>query len=101
MQLHEKDFAQEVLRSNCPVLVDFFATWCGPCRMLAPLLSEIEQVRTDCKVCQVDVDQNPALAARYGVVTIPTLLVFRDGQVVNKALGVLSKEEIENLLDVR
>lgn len=69
--------------------------------MLAPLLSEIEQERTDYKVCQVDVDQNPALAARYNVATIPTLLVFRDGQVVNKALGVLSKEEIENLLDAR
>lgn len=92
-------FQQEVLESTQPVILDFYADWCGPCRMIAPVLEEIAAENPDVKVCKVNVDKDPQLAIRYQVASIPLLLAFRNGKVVNQALGVRSKEQILALLD--
>ena len=99
LHIHEANFEQEVLHSDKPVLLDFFATWCGPCRMVAPVIDEIAEEREDIKVCKIDVDQASELAIRYGVASIPTLMVFKNGEITNKALGAMPKEDILELLD--
>ncbi len=98
LHITKENFETEVLHSDKPVLVDFFATWCGPCRMVAPVIEEIAAEREDIKVCKIDVDQQPELASRYGVVSIPTLVVIQNGNVVNQALGAMPKKDILNLL---
>ncbi|MBO4392601.1 MAG: thioredoxin [Clostridia bacterium] len=92
------NFEEEVIRSDKPVLVDFWATWCGPCRMLAPVIEEISEERNDIKVCKIDVDEEPELAAEYGIQSIPTLIVFKDGQPVKKSIGVRPKDDIIAML---
>lgn len=94
-----ENFAQEVLHSDKPVLLDFWASWCGPCRMLSPIVDEVAEERTDVKVGKVNVDEQPELAQAFGIASIPTLLVIRDGHTVNRAVGVRSKEEILQMLD--
>ena len=97
--LSEQNFEAEVLKSEIPVLVDFWATWCGPCRMLAPTIAKIaEEQEGVIKVGKVDVDEEPELAAKYGIASIPTLMVFKNGEIVNKAVGVQSKPMIEDML---
>ena len=97
--LTNENFEEEVLRSDKPVLVDFWATWCGPCRMLAPVIAQIaEEQEGKIKVGKVDVDEQPELAYRFGISSIPTLKVFRDGQVVKSSVGVIPKPMIEDLL---
>ena len=98
LHITKETFEQEVLQSEKTVLLDFFATWCGPCKMLAPILDEIAEEREDIKVCKVDVDQEPELAARYQVVSIPTLFVIEKGQVVNQSLGAKPKAKILEML---
>ena len=90
-------FEREVLQAEQTVLVDFFATWCGPCKMVAPIVKEIAD-EGKAKVCKIDVDEEPELAIRFGVDSIPTLLIFRNGALVNRAVGYRSKEQIEALL---
>lgn len=95
---NEKTFRQEVLESEKTVLLDFFAQWCGPCRRLSPILEEIAAERGDIKVVKVDIDENPELAAKYRVATIPTLFVVEQGKVLNQAVGLLPKHQILGLL---
>ena len=95
----QKNFGDEVLRSDIPVLVDFWATWCGPCRMLAPVIEKVaEKYAGRVKVGKVNVDEEPALASAFRVSSIPTLMVFKNGRPVNTAVGYMSQEQVEALL---
>ena len=96
--LTKENFEQEVLRSDKPVLLDFWASWCGPCRMVSPIVDEIAEERSDIKVGKVNVDEQQMLAAQFSVMSIPTLLVFKNGQVVNQAVGARPKQQILALL---
>ena len=98
IHVNESDFREQVLENSGTVLVDFWANWCGPCRMLGPVLEQLAADRPDVTVAKVDVDENTSLAAAYGVESIPMLLVFKNGQLVNKSIGFVSQPEIEKLL---
>ncbi|MBE6555513.1 MAG: thioredoxin [Ruminococcaceae bacterium] len=99
LHIGAKDFENEVLKSDKTVLLDFFATWCGPCRMLAPILDELAAERPDVKVVKVDVDEESELAARYGVMSIPTLFVIKNGEVTAQAMGAQPKAKLLAMLD--
>ena len=92
------DFETEVLKSDKTVLVDFWAVWCGPCRMLSPVVDQAAEENPNIKVCKVNVDEEQQLAIKYGVMSIPTLLVFKGGELVNQSVGVIPKEEVLNLI---
>jgi len=93
-------FESEVLQSKLPVLVDFWAAWCGPCKMIAPVLSEIaDEYQGKLKVCKVDVDANPDVPAKFGIRGIPTLIVFRDGDAEATKVGALSKSQLTEFID--
>lgn len=99
MEITSANFEKEVLNSPVPVLVDFWATWCMPCKMLAPVIEELSQEANGTyKVGKIDVDAAPNLAAQFGVMNIPTVMVFRNGQVVNKSVGVVPKNQLADML---
>jgi len=98
LNVNRSNFEEEVLNSQKTVLLDFWASWCGPCRMVGPILEEIAQERPDIKVVKVNVDDEPELANRFGIMSIPTMVVLEDGKIVNRSTGAKPKHAILALL---
>ena len=98
LHINNSNFEHEVMNSDKKVLIDFWAPWCGPCQMVLPLIDEIASERSDIKVCKINVDENPELAKRFRVMSIPTLIVMEKGEVLNRATGARSKDGILELL---
>ncbi len=98
IQVTEESFEEEVLQSKVPVLVDFWAIWCAPCQILAPILEKIAEENENVKICKVNVDEQMDLAQEYEVMSIPTLVLFHEGEIVNKIIGVQSEDEILDML---
>ena len=100
VNLNKENFEQEVKNSDKLVIVDFWATWCGPCQMLAPVLENIAEEKKDTvKVCKVNVDEQQDLAMEYGIMSIPTLVMFKNGEKVKTSVGFFSKSELEKIID--
>lgn len=98
IKLTSENFEQEVLKAEKPVLVDFYADWCGPCQMMAPVIEEISE-EVDAKVCKINIDEEMEIAQKYGVMSIPTFIVFKDGGVAKKDLGAKPKSAVLAMLD--
>ena len=99
ISVNKENFQKEVLESKEPVLLDFYANWCGPCRMVLPIVEQIAEEYPEYKVGKINVDEQPELASRFGVMSIPALFVLRDGKVVNQSLGAQPKEQILSMLE--
>ena len=100
VHLTKESFENEVFFFSAPVLVDFYATWCGPCMMVAPIVEEIATENPEMKICKVDVDKEPEIARDFQIMSIPTLLVFKNGEITAKAVGARSKEQILDMLNL-
>ena len=99
LNINEKNFEEEVLKSDKPVIIDFYATWCGPCKMMSPIIDEISKECSDkVKVGKIDTDENASLAEEYGIMSIPTVLVFKNGELSKTFVGVTPKEKILEVL---
>ena len=101
LHLTKENFEQEVLQAKEPVLVDFWASWCGPCQMVGPVVEEVAGEGTDAKICKVNVDEQPELARQFRVMSIPTLMVFKNGQTVKREVGAKSKAELLDMLNAQ
>ena len=100
LEVNEQTFAKEVFETNTPVLVDFWAPWCGPCKMMSPVLEEIASSQTAVKICKVNVDDNPELAEKYGIMSIPNFILFKNGKVEKQQIGATSKEALLGFINV-
>ncbi|MDD4366699.1 MAG: thioredoxin [Eubacteriales bacterium] len=99
VKLNGDNFEKEVLQAEGKVLVDFFATWCGPCKMMGPVVDNLAEEVKNAKICKLDIDESQQIAGQYGVMSVPTFMVFENGQVVNKSMGVMPKESLVKLLE--
>lgn len=100
IHVNDNDFEKEILKSDQPALVDFWAPWCGPCRAIAPVLDELaEEYKGKVKVAKINVDENRKLAGDHGVMSIPTMILFKDGKVVDKLVGLVPKDRLKALMD--
>ncbi len=98
LHITEKNFKEEVLEAKQPVLIDFWASWCVPCQMLLPVIEELADEETEVKVCKINVDEQPELASQYGVMSIPTLILMKEGRVLNKTVGMKTKKAIQRMI---
>jgi len=98
ININKNNFQSEVMDSDKPVLLDFWAPWCAPCRMVVPIVEEIARERKDIKVGKINVDEQPELASRFGVMSIPTLVIMKDGKIINQAMGARPKNAILGML---
>ena len=98
IKISKENFQSEVVQSDKPVLLDFWAPWCAPCRMVGPILDEIAEERSDVKVAKINIDEQPELASQFGVMSIPTLMVMKEGRIVQQAMGARPKAQILSML---
>ena len=98
IKVNNQNFEEEVIKSEKPVLIDFYADWCGPCKMLSPIIEEIAEENSDIKVVKVNVDDSQDLAMKYQVMSIPTLVVIKNGEEVNRSVGLIDKSQVANLI---
>lgn len=98
MHIHKENFQEEVMNTDRPVLLGFWASWCGPCQMLGPVIDQIADEQDEVKICKVNVDEQPELASQFGVMSIPTLVVMKEGKITNKSVGAKPKEQILAML---
>lgn len=99
LHISDEDFEKEVIKSEIPVLVDFWATWCGPCKMIAPSIEELAEEMPNVKFVKVDIDKNSGYAGQLGIMSIPTLLIYKDGEVVGKQIGAMPKDAIKSFIE--
>ncbi|MCX8092885.1 MAG: thioredoxin [Candidatus Goldbacteria bacterium] len=100
VEISEKDFEKEVLKSNIPVLVDFWAPWCGPCKMIAPIIEKIEKEYSQkMKFVKVDIDSNSNIASEMGIRSIPTLIIFKNGDIIEQIIGVVTEIQLKKIID--
>ena len=98
-EITEKEFDEVVLKGKGKILVDFYANWCGPCKMLRPILEELASERTDANIVSLDVDEAEELASRYGIISIPCLILFQDGKEIYRSVGLKAKSDIEDMIN--
>ncbi|MEG1887059.1 MAG: thioredoxin [Oscillospiraceae bacterium] len=99
LTITKENFENEVLKSNIPVLIDFWASWCGPCKMMSPIVDQLAEETTDAKVCKINVDEQSELAQAFKVMSIPTIILMRNGKVVETSVGMKPKAELQKMLD--
>jgi len=101
LEINKNNFEKEVIKSNVKVIVDFWATWCNPCKMMHPVLEELDkEIGDKVKIGKINIDNDPELASKFGVMSIPTFIIFENGSVVNSSVGMQSKENLKKLLNV-